>query len=109
MGTLYYGAARTAVSVDDRTLTHLKVIITAKLRRNEAFLLSWNEKVETGGGRGSLWVHPGCDIVYRFDGSRTPEIDKALLEEMSTAANSNSGLRISEANMAPITSRISAI
>ncbi|MEO5921318.1 MAG: ATP-dependent DNA ligase, partial [Pseudolysinimonas sp.] len=61
--------------MDDRVLAHLKVVITGKLRRGEPFLLSWNEKVDTGGGRGSLWMHPGCDLVYRFDGSRSPELD----------------------------------
>ena len=106
MGTLYYGAARTAVSMDDRILTHVKLVITTKLRRGEPFLLSWNETVDSGGGRGSLWVHPGCDIVYRFEGSRSPELDKALLDEMNTAANSNNGLRITEATMTPITGRI---
>jgi hypothetical protein len=98
MGTLYYGAARTALSVDDRLLAHLKVVITSKMRRNESFLLSWDEPVEAGSGRGSVFVHPNCDLVYRFDGSRPPELDQQLLESLSAASMSNRGMII-EATM----------
>jgi hypothetical protein len=101
MGTLYYGAARTAISIDDRLLAHLKVVITSKLRRNESFLVSWIEPVENGSGRGSAFIHPTCDLVYRFDGSRPPELDQELLESMAAESMSGRGLTI-EASMPPI-------
>ena len=98
MGTLFYGAARTPISVDDRLLAHLKVIVTSKLRRNESFLLSWDEPPENGSGRGSVFIHPTCDLIYRFDGSRPAELDQDLLETMATQSTSNRGLVI-EATM----------
>jgi hypothetical protein len=94
MGTLYYGAARTPISVDDRLLAHLKVVATSKLRRNESFLVSWDEPPENGSGRGSVFIHPTCDLIYRFDGSRTAELDQELLETMATESMSNRGLII---------------
>jgi hypothetical protein len=92
MGTLYYGAARTPVAIDDRQLAHLRLVTTSKLRRHESFLLSWDQPLENGGGRGSLFVHPQCDLVFRFDGSRPAELDPDLLEAMATAALSSRGL-----------------
>ncbi len=94
MGTLYYGAARTPISVDDRLLAHLKVVATSKLRRNEPFLVSWDEPTENGSGRGSVFIHPTCDLIYRFDGSRPAELDQELLESMATESMSNRGLVI---------------
>lgn len=94
MGTLYYGASRTPITIDDRTLAHLKVVATSKLRRNESFLLSWDETVEKGSGRGSVFIHPTCDLIYRFDGSRAAELDQELLETMSAQSMSSRGLVI---------------
>jgi hypothetical protein len=99
MGTLYYGAVRTPITVEDRTLAHVKVLITSKLRRNESFLLSWTEPVDTGSGRGSVWIHPYLDIIYRFDGGTQPALDRELLDQMAMEASSSSGLRVEEAHM----------
>jgi hypothetical protein len=101
LGILYYGACRTPITVDDRTLAHLKVVATSKLRRNESFILSWDEPMENGSGRGSVFVHPACDLIYRFDGSRNPALDQALLEGMMTESISARGIVI-EASMPPI-------
>jgi hypothetical protein len=98
MGTLYYGSARTPVQVDDRILAHLKVLAGSKLRRNEPFLLSWQESAEGGHGRSSIWMHPNVDLIYRFDGNRPPELDNELLDQMSSEALSPTGVHI-EATM----------
>ncbi len=98
MGTLYYGAARTPIVIDDRLLAHLKVVATSKLRRNESFLISWDEPPENGSGRGSVFIHANCDLVYRFDGARPAELDQQLLETMSAESMSSRGLVI-EATM----------
>jgi hypothetical protein len=101
VGTLYYGSARTPIAIDDRVLAHVKVVITAKLRRNESMLVSWEEPLEKGSGRGSVFVHPTCDLIYRFDGSRQPELDQKLLETMAAESMSSRGLVV-EATMAYI-------
>ena len=108
MGTLYYGAAQAAIVVDDRTLAHLKTVATSKLRRNESFLVSWEEAVENGSGRGSIWLHPATDLLYRFEGSRAPELDPELLESMSMASMSGRGIVI-EASLLAMTPRRYAV
>jgi hypothetical protein len=104
MGTLYYGSSRTPVRIDDRTLAHLKVVIVSKLRRDEPFLLSWPEPQETGGGRTSLWMHGTLDLIYRFDGSGHPELDKDVIDRMSSEALTPQGVRIA-ASMARFDTR----
>jgi hypothetical protein len=99
VGTLYYGSARTPVTIEDRLLAHLKIVITSKLRRNESFLLSWDEPADRGSGRASVFIHPTCDLIYRFDGSRHPDLDQQQLETMSADSMSARGLVI-EASMA---------
>lgn len=93
MGTLYYGASRLAIRIDDRTLAHLRVVATAKLRRNEPFLISWANPVGAGSGRESLWLHPGIDLVYQLDGP-SGAVDSALLDSMMAASFLSRGIEI---------------
>lgn len=99
MGTLFYGASRTPIRIDDRILAHLKLVATSKLRRNEPFLLSWHDSADVGGGRSSIWVHPSCDLHYKFDGGSQAAIDQDLIEAMSLAANAARGIEIEEATL----------
>ena len=94
MGTLYYGASRSAVRIDDRILAHLKVLIVSKMRRNEPFLISWTEPAGNGHGRSSIWIHPYLDMVFRFDGNRAPDLDRAMLDQMSNDALNPTGVHI---------------
>jgi hypothetical protein len=98
MGTLYYGAPRLALKVGDHVLAHLKIVTTAKLRRGEGFLLSWNQSVENGSGRGSVWLHSQGDLVYMFDGNRAPKLEPELLDKMAMDTAGSTGLHI-EATM----------
>lgn len=99
MGTLFYGASRTPIRIDDRVLAHLKFVATSKLRRNEPFLVSWHDSADVGGGRSSIWVHPACDLHYKFDGGSAATIDQDVIEQMSVAANSSRGIEIDEATL----------
>lgn len=90
MGTLIYGY--TEIAIDDRSLQHLQIVITAKLRRHESFVLSWINAVENGSGRTSIWIDVGIPIIYQFDGNRTPNIDRDWLDELMKSANSGQGL-----------------
>ena len=94
MGTLHYGASRTKIRIDDRTLAHLQAVITAKLRRNEGLLVYWERRVEHGCHRGAFWVHPNCDLTYDYDGGREPALDPAELDRMFAEASGRRGLRI---------------
>ncbi len=99
MGTLFYGASRTPIRIDDRILAHLKLVVTSKLRRNEPFLVSWRDASDVGGGRSSIWLHPACDLHYKFDGGSPPAIDQDLIEQLSVAANAARGIEIDEATL----------
>ena len=94
MGTLHYGASRTRIQIDDRTLAHIQAVITMKLRRNEGFLLKWERGVESGSGRGAFWIHPGCDPIYDYDGSREPALDPVELDRLMVEASGTRGLRV---------------
>jgi hypothetical protein len=94
MGTLHYGASRTSIRVDDRALAHLQTVITTKLRRNEGLLLHWDRPVDSGSGRGALWVHPQCDLIYEYDGGREASLDSVELDRLMAEASGSRGVKI---------------
>ena len=91
MGHLTYGGTQ-EFEFEDRTLAHLKVAITLKLRRQESFLMSWVIPAENGGGRMSLWVAPSIPLTFRFGGSRVPQLNKVWIEAMSELSHTPRGL-----------------
>ncbi|CAN7343030.1 ATP-dependent DNA ligase [Microbacterium sp. LjRoot45] len=93
MGRLVYdGLVR--LSVDDRTLTHLQVVIGDKLRRREAFTLSWANGLDEGGGRVAIWVHPGAALSFTFDRGERHRLNRAWLVALANAANTSAGLQL---------------
>lgn len=92
MGTLLYGNSNTEINFDDRALTHLQIVITAKLRRRESFLFSWSNTIESGHGRSSVWLDPSSTLLYRFSGSRVPSINRNWIAVLMNSANSAGGL-----------------
>ena len=94
MGTLFYGSQPISIRVEDVLLRHIELVITSKLRRGEGLVLSWHDDETTGDGRSTVWIHPSIELHYRFSGSREPHVDRELLEELSAAASSNGGIRI---------------
>lgn len=90
MGTLLYGTPPSEIPMDDRLLSHLRIVITSKLRRSEPFLLSWDSDDATT--RTSLWLHPAIPLQFSFGTVERPELNRAWLEEMSRASMSNEGL-----------------
>lgn len=91
MGHLIYGGTQ-EFEFEDRTLAHLKVAITMKLRRQESFLMSWVIPAEKGGGRMSLWIAPSIPLTFRFSGSRVPQLNKAWIGAMSELSHTPRGL-----------------
>jgi hypothetical protein len=94
LGTLFYGAQPIAIRVDDVLLRHLELVITSKLRRGEGLVISWHDERTTGDGRSTVWLHPSIELHYRYSGSREPQVNRELLEELAAAAGSNRGVRI---------------
>lgn len=101
MGTLSYDSSLKA-EFEDRLLAHLQIVISAKLRRQEAFHFSWKDDASIGNGRTTIWIHPSVPLVYKFFGSKTPMINGAWIDGLMTAANSPGGLHIVPEPAAPV-------
>ncbi|MDF1480246.1 hypothetical protein PYV02_14255 [Leifsonia sp. H3M29-4] len=91
---LLYGSPPHEISMDGRLLAHLKIVIVAKLRRNEPFLLSWDQPASEGSGRASIWLHPSIPLQFVFTANRPPQLNQNWLELLSQSAMSSEGLRL---------------
>lgn len=91
MGFLIYGPNQ-EYEFEDRTLAHIKVAITIKLRRQESFLMSWTNPAERGGGRVSIWLTPSAPLIFRFNGSRSPQLNTDWLAVLNELSNTSRGL-----------------
>ena len=80
------------VDFEDRLLAHLLLVIGAKIRRGESFHFTWKDDASIGNGRTTVWVHPRVSVVYKFYGSKAPEINRAWVDTLMSTANSPTGL-----------------
>ena len=94
MGTLVYDGRSAVITVDDRVLAHLRLVILAKFRRQESFSFSWTLGAVNGSGRGTVWLSPAIPVYFQFDGSKEPAINKEWIDALMTAANSPAGLSV---------------
>ena len=92
MGSLIYGHPSVDIKLEDRVLSHLQVVFSEKLRRNEGFHFSWADHELTGGGRNIVWVHPAMPLYFRYSGSRVPSLNPVWLEDMTRSINGSAGL-----------------
>ncbi len=93
MGRFNYDGS-VKVDFDDRVLAHLQVVITQKLRRGEPFPFTWRNDASLGDGRTTVWLHPSASLVYKYSGSRQPQLNRAWLEALTQTANSTGGLYV---------------
>ena len=91
MGTLTYDSTITA-EFDDRTLTHLQVVIWSKLRRGEHFAFTFGDEAPPA-QRTSVWCSPTIPMVFQFDQPDPAELNTRWLELLTKSANSAAGLR----------------
>jgi hypothetical protein len=101
MGRLTYDNTA-KVDLEDRALTHLQIVIVNKLRRGEPFALTWKDDASLGNGRTTVWVHPAASLVFKFSGSRQPDINPAWLEALARTANAQQGLYLVPEPAAPL-------
>ena len=95
MGALLYGDRQRRFEIDDRTLAHLQLVISAKLRRRESFFFSFRDEND-GAGRVSIWMSPMVPLHFKYYGSRQPVINRRWVEALHGAANSSAGLIVLE-------------
>ena len=92
MGSIVYDGKSAIIEIEDRLLAHLRLVILAKFRRHEYFSFNWTDPASLGSGRGTVWLGPQIPVVFRFEGSREPHINRAWVEALMNAANSPAGL-----------------
>ena len=93
MAKLIYGASA-SYEFDERTLAHLKIAITAKLRVRESFLLNWTVPSERGSGRMSLWVSPDIPLTFVFGDPKPPQLNRLWLDALSRSAHGIRGMTV---------------
>ncbi len=91
-----YGGSSIEVSFEDRALTHLLIVITAKLRRHESFIFSWTHDAASGSGRSTIWLDPSSTLLYRFSGNRPASVNPQWIDILMKSANSTGGLVFSK-------------
>jgi len=94
MGTIYYGGGDTPIHIEDRALAHLKVVIATKLRRREAFTLSWRHPEGQQRGRTTIWLHPSIPLRFVFDEPVTPQLSREWIDELAHSANTSGGIQL---------------
>ncbi|MDY0947153.1 ATP-dependent DNA ligase [Frigoribacterium sp. CFBP9039] len=92
MGYIVYDGEILEFKVEDRLLAHLQIVIVNKFRKNESFMFSWKEPIETGDGRSTVWLSPNIGLRFKFAGSRTIEINPTWLAALYASAASGRGL-----------------
>ncbi|GAB2980675.1 DUF7882 family protein [Frigoribacterium salinisoli] len=94
MGTLFYGADRYAIDLDDRALAHLQLAVVTKLRRHEGFAFSWRDEQTGGQGRHAVWLHESIPLHFSYAGSRMPTVNRAWVEALLASAATTPGMRL---------------
>ena len=92
MGSLRYGPDQ--LDFDDRTLAHLQIVIVAKLRKNESFILTGAMKSPSGCARYAAWIDCGVPIFFRYDGSKPITINRSWLDTMMEHSYTVTGLEV---------------
>jgi hypothetical protein len=93
MGMLMYDS-RTSEIFEDRTLTHLQIVVGAKLVRGESFSFSWKGDPALGDSRNGLWLAPRIPLHFKYFGSRAPNINRAWIDELTRLSNTVGGLHL---------------
>jgi hypothetical protein len=94
MAKLYYGTTTEPITVDDRVLAHVKVVVATKLRRGESFTLSWVHGSDEPAGRSTIWLQPSIPLRFVFESEQPESLDQNLLKRMANDANSSRGLSL---------------
>lgn len=90
VGTLFYDGE--GFELDDRTLFHIQMAVSTKLRRGENFFLSWQLPVERGSGRHTVWVDNGVPFRIYYSGSRPITLNRDWVEALLETAARGSGM-----------------
>src|SRR5215216_3269820 len=96
MGTFYYGGGHgdlpCGFDVEDALLAHLKLVIVAKLRRGESFIVTVPALEHGCEVREALWMNPSVPIRFVIDQADAVPLDHDRLEALMIQANTVRGI-----------------
>jgi hypothetical protein len=93
VGRLVYGD-QGSFELDDRTLAHLKLAVSTKLRRGETFVLNWTIPAAQGSGRVSLWLAPSISLQFEYSEAHSHSINRSWVEALIASAWSHDGMTL---------------
>ncbi|MFP7761929.1 hypothetical protein [Marisediminicola sp. LYQ134] len=94
MGKLIYGPQGSEITIDDNTLSHVKAVVIAKLRRRENFAFSWHGDDSSEYGRTTIWISHSIPLQFLFDDAAQPELNRRWVELLVKSADSPAGLHL---------------
>jgi hypothetical protein len=92
VGQLRVGTPPAEHEIEDRALAHLKIVMLAKLRRNEAFAFTMRFEAMQGSGSTTVWIAPTMPLEFRFRSPRQPALNRAWLEALLAESYKTDGL-----------------
>lgn len=95
MGRLIYDSG-SEFEFDDRTLVHLQLMITAKLRRGEAFAFTFTSMAEGSPTRTALWMNSALALEYSYAAPAAEQLNRTWVDLLMESAHSAGGLELSE-------------
>ena len=96
MGYLHIGQNGFAAQIDDRSLAHLKVVMLSELRDGHSLSFTLAHTRDEGSGRDTFWINQSTDLRFQFHGNRSPQLNRAWLNEMAKATRAGTGLFLME-------------
>ncbi|MBO1902714.1 hypothetical protein J4H92_12230 [Leucobacter weissii] len=93
MGTLIYGGS-SRFDLDDRTLEHVKVVVVARLRKRESFMLSLPQRGPFAVGSSSVWISPDVPIGFQFSSSRAGPLSRRWIQALMAMSYAPGGLAV---------------
>lgn len=108
LGTLHYGAEANSIEFSDDLLAHLQVLISAKLRRSEGFMLTWTATSAGKTQRVCIWIHAAIPLSFHFSHPQRRALNQELLQELAISAASSAGLDLCTLMMQGGTGRVEA-
>lgn len=87
-----YDGSGEEIVIDDVTLTHLKIVISTKLRRQESFMMTWRPVGDAINQRRSAWIHPAIPLQFGFDTDDDAVVDPQRIHDLMEHLNATGEL-----------------
>ena len=100
MGALHYGDHH-PVAMDDALLEHLAAVITIRFRRTEPVLVTWRDSGDSTGTASTLWLTPAISCRFVYDSPVLEGLDRALMSDLLSEANTNAGIVLDDLEHLP--------